>query len=66
MRPSPVCLQVQLTEEDTEYSVVAVKHIFESAIVVQFTCINTVAEQVLENVSVTMDLAEAVRPKPWS
>lgn len=61
--------QVQLTEDETEYCVVATKHIFDSAVVFQFTCTNTVAEQVLENVTVAMDLAEAVSrqaliPKP--
>ena len=51
---------MQLTEEETEYKVVAVKHIFDSAVVFQFSCVNTVHEQVLEDVSVIMDLAEAV------
>jgi hypothetical protein len=54
-------VQVQLTEEETEYSVVAVKHVFDAAIALQFTCSNTVAEQILENVTVAVDLAEAVR-----
>ena len=62
------CVQVQLTEEETEYSVVAVKHVFDAAIALQFTCSNTVAEQILENVTVAVDLADAVRglcSKPW-
>lgn len=54
------CSPVQLTEEDTEYNVSVVKHIFESHIVFQFHCTNTIEEQVLEDVSVAMDLAEAV------
>ncbi|KAK9828743.1 hypothetical protein WJX72_001875 [[Myrmecia] bisecta] len=49
----------QLTEEETEYNIVVVKHVFASHVVFQFNCTNTVAEQVLENVSVAMDLAEA-------
>ena len=56
--------QVQLTEDDTEYCVVAVKHMFGSAIVFQFTCTNTVAEQVLESVTVEIEspwLKESVR-----
>ena len=50
-----------LTEEETEYSIALVAHIFESHILLQFNCSNTVAEQVLENVNVVVDLSEAVR-----
>ena len=50
-----------LTEEETEYSVVAVKYVFDAAVALQFTCSNTVAEQILENVTVAVDLADAVR-----
>ncbi|GIL83130.1 hypothetical protein Vretimale_11463 [Volvox reticuliferus] len=53
------CEPVRLTEEDTEYAVFCIKHIYESHIVFQFNCTNTIAEQVLEDVSVAMDLAEA-------
>jgi len=52
-----------LTEEETEYSISAVKHVFARHLLLQFTCTNTVAEQVLENVSVTVDLGQAVRPR---
>jgi hypothetical protein len=51
---------VRLTEEDTEYAVFCVKHIYEQHVVFQFNCTNTIAEQVLEDVSVAMDLADAV------
>ena len=51
---------IQLTEEETEYMVVVVKHVFDEHIVFQFNCTNTVKEQILEGVSITMDLAEAV------
>ena len=50
----------RLTEEETEYSVTLVKHVFESNILLQFTCTNTVAEQVLEKVSVSLELEDAV------
>ena len=53
-----------LTEEETEYSISAVKHVFARHLLLQFTCTNTVAEQVLENVSVTVDLGQAVRTAP--
>ncbi len=51
---------MQLTEEETEYKIVCVKHVLEAHVVFQFLCTNTVKEQVLEDVSVTMDLSEAV------
>ena len=51
---------IQLTEEETEYMVVVVKHVFDEHVVFQFNCTNTVKEQILEGVSITMDLAEAV------
>eukprot|EP00198_Chlamydomonas_reinhardtii_P001857 XP_001691193.1 gamma-cop [Chlamydomonas reinhardtii] len=53
------CEPVRLTEEDTEYAIFCVKHVFEGHIVFQFNCTNTIAEQVLEDVSVAMDLADA-------
>ncbi len=56
-RPDP---PAQLTEEETEYKIVGVKHVLEAHVVFQFLCTNTVREQVLEDVSVTMDLSEAV------
>jgi hypothetical protein len=58
------CAAVRLTEEDTEYNIVAVKHVFDDAVVVQFNCTNTITEQILEDVSVVVDLADAVRPPP--
>ena len=65
------CIQIQpdpiknprftraLTEEDTEYSIFAVKHVFDAHVVLQFNCTNTISEQVLEQVTVATDLAEA-------
>ena len=58
-RPLPPALLPQLTEEETEYKVVCVRHVLERHVVFQFNCTNTVKEQVLEDVSVTMDLSEA-------
>ena len=37
------------------------QHVFEEHIVFQFNCTNTISEQVLEKVSVLMDVTEAVR-----
>jgi coatomer protein complex subunit gamma len=50
---------VQLVESEAEYSVTCVKHTFPNHIVFQFDCGNTIPEQVVEGVSVSMDLAEA-------
>jgi hypothetical protein len=49
-----------LTEEETEYNIALVVHVMETHVLLQFNCTNTVAEQVLENVNVVVDLAEAV------
>lgn len=50
---------VELTEAETEYSVSCVKHVYPAHLVFQFNCTNTIAEQVLEEVYVLMDLTEA-------
>lgn len=52
------CKAVAVTEEDTEYDVSCVKHVFGEHIVLQFNCMNTISDQVLENVTVDLDLAE--------
>ncbi|KAI9822196.1 MAG: coatomer subunit gamma [Phylliscum demangeonii] len=43
---------VELTESETEYVVSVVKHIFKEHVVLQFDLTNTLADTVLENVSV--------------
>ena len=53
------CAPVQLTEEETEYKVVCVHHVLAEHDVFQFHITNTVKEQVLEDVGVAMDLADA-------
>jgi len=45
----------ELTESETEYVVNVVKHIFNDHIVLQYNCTNTIAEQVLDNVSIRVD-----------
>lgn len=40
------CKAVAVTEEDTEYDISCVKHIFGEHIVLQFNCMNTIADQV--------------------
>jgi len=53
------CAPVDLVEKDTEYTITCIKHVFASSVVFQFNMTNTIEEQVLEDVSVSMDLAEA-------
>lgn len=48
---------LELTESETEYHVACVKHIFPSHVVFQFECTNTIEEQVLDDVSVEIDLS---------
>ncbi|MCD7449341.1 hypothetical protein HAX54_051282, partial [Datura stramonium] len=49
---------VELTEAETEYAVNVVKHIFDSHVVFQYNCTNTIPEQLLENVDPTTGEAE--------
>lgn len=60
------CEPVRLTEEDTEYRVFGIKHVYPEHLVVQYDCTNTIAEQVLESVTVAMDLADAVSSRAIS
>ena len=53
------CAPVQLTEEETEYHVLCVHHVLGAHDVFQFHITNTVPEQVIEDVSVLLDLADA-------
>lgn len=50
----------RLTEQDTEYEIHCVKHVFDEHLVFQFNCTNTIKEQVLEAITVVMDMEEAV------
>ncbi|KAJ7558871.1 hypothetical protein O6H91_04G059500 [Diphasiastrum complanatum] len=50
---------VELTEAETEYSVNAIKHVYLRHVIFQFNCTNTIAEQLLEKVSVVIDSSDA-------
>jgi len=52
------CPTIELTEAETEYKVTCTKHIFEKYVAFQYQCTNTIEEQILEDVSVVMDLIE--------
>lgn len=43
---------VELTEMETEYVVRCVKHVYSKHLVLQFDCVNTLNDQLLENVRV--------------
>lgn len=49
---------VQLTENETEYTVQCVKHSFANHLVFQFDCVNTLPDQLLENVRVDLVIPE--------
>ena len=53
------CAPVQLTEDETEYKVVCVRHVLPSHDIFQFHITNTVREQILEEVGVAMNLGDA-------
>ncbi|XP_075238587.1 coat protein (coatomer) gamma isoform X1 [Lycorma delicatula] len=46
---------VQLTESETEYVVRCFKHTFPQHLVLQFECLNTLSDQLLENVRVQLE-----------
>ncbi|XP_056633800.1 coatomer subunit gamma [Diorhabda sublineata] len=49
---------VELTESETEYYVRCIKHCFAHHVVLQFDCLNTLADQLLENVRVDLEPSE--------
>lgn len=49
---------VELTEPETEYNVRCVKHTFGRYIVFQFDCLNTLNDQLLEQVTVKMETGD--------
>ncbi|XP_068623549.1 coatomer subunit gamma-like [Battus philenor] len=49
------CEAVELTESETEYRVRCVKHIFAHHLVLQFECLNTLSDQLLEKVHVRLE-----------
>ncbi|CAH2101855.1 unnamed protein product [Euphydryas editha] len=48
-------IPIDLTEPETEYRVRLLKHVFVRHIVLQFECLNTLNDQILEKVSVRLD-----------
>lgn len=54
-KSSPV---VELTESETEYNVKCIKHSFANHLVLQFDCLNTLSDQLLEDVRVAIEPPE--------
>jgi len=48
----------ELTESETEYTVAVIKHVFPAHVVLQFDCTNTLADQLLEQVRVELEVPE--------
>lgn len=51
---------VELTESETEYVVHCIKHVFAGHLVLQFDCTNTLNDQLLEGVTVHLELCEGI------
>merc|ERR1719336_3805604 len=48
----------ELTESETEYTVACIKHVYPGHVVLQFDCTNTLADQLLEQVRVELEVGE--------
>lgn len=55
LKSSPV---FELTESETEYNVKCIKHTFTDLLVLQFDCVNTLSDQLLEDVRVAVEAPE--------
>ncbi|XP_063394004.1 coatomer subunit gamma-2-like [Cydia fagiglandana] len=51
------CEAVDLTEPETEYRVRCVKHVYARHLILQFECLNTLSDQVLEKVHIRLEPA---------
>ncbi|CAH0555229.1 unnamed protein product [Brassicogethes aeneus] len=52
---------VELTESETEYFVRCIKHCYAKHMVLQFDCLNTLSDQLLEKVKIQVDPSEGYR-----
>lgn len=55
LKSSPV---FELTESETEYNVKCIKHVFPDFLILQFDCVNTLSDQLLEDVVVAVEPAD--------
>ncbi|XP_063547114.1 coatomer subunit gamma-2-like [Cydia strobilella] len=51
------CEAVDLTEPETEYRVRCVKHVYARHVILQFECLNTLSDQILEKVHIRLEPA---------
>ncbi|XP_014369823.2 coatomer subunit gamma [Papilio machaon] len=51
------CEPIELTEPDTEYQVKCIKHVYANHLILQFECLNTLFDHLLEKVHVCLDVA---------
>lgn len=58
-RPFKSCIPKDLTEAETEYTAKVVVHLYSSHIILEFICVNTLSDQLLENVFVQLDTSGA-------
>lgn len=59
-RPFKSSIPKDLTEAETEYTAKVVVHAYENQIVLEFICVNTLNDQLLENVYIEVDTSQAV------
>lgn len=52
---------VELTESETEYVICCIKHSYSRHLVLQFDCVNTLNDQLLENVRVEIDPSDGYK-----
>lgn len=58
-RPFKSCPPRDLTEAETEYTAKVIVHVYESHLVLEFMCVNTLNDQLLENVFIQVDTSDA-------
>lgn len=59
-RPFKSCAPKDLTEAETEYTAKVVVHCYAEMLVLEFVCVNTLNDQLLENVFVQVDTSTAL------
>lgn len=58
-RPFKSCVPKDLTEAETEYTAKVIVHLYSSHVILEFICVNTLNDQLLENVYIQVDTSNA-------
>jgi coatomer subunit gamma len=58
-RPFKTCDPVDLTEAETEYTAKAVIHLYATHVILEFICVNTLEDQLLENLVIQVETGDA-------